>query len=258
MTRWVRFEYAGEIGFGIWGDDDLIIGHKGDMFLAPRETDESIPLGAVKLLTPTEPSKMVALWNNFWALAEKLGTEHPSHPLYFLKAPNSFLGHGEKICRPISYTGKIVYEGELGIVIGKTARNIGEAEADEHIFGYTCINDVTAIDLLKTDPSFDQWTRAKGFDGFGVFGPCVATGLNPDDLVIKTVLNGTERQNYRASDMIIAPHKIVSLISQNFTLELGDVICCGTSLGVGSMKEPTNIVEVTIDGIGTLTNTFEN
>ena len=90
MTRWVRFEYAGEIGFGIWGDDDLIIGHKGDMFLAPRETDESIPLGAVKLLTPTEPSKMVALWNNFWALAEKLGTEHPSHPLYFLKAESIF------------------------------------------------------------------------------------------------------------------------------------------------------------------------
>ncbi len=258
MTLWVRYEHAGETGFGILRDDATIAVHSGDMFAGASPSGASLTLSDVKLLTPTQPSKMLALWNNFKALAEKLGTEHPAHPLYFLKAPNSFLATAEIIRRPAGYDGKVVYEGELGIVIGKRAKGISEAAADDHIFGYTCINDVTAVDLLKADPSFEQWTRAKSFDGFGVFGPCVATGLDPDRLVIRTVLNGAERQNYPASDMILPPRRIVSLLSRDMTLEPGDVICCGTSVGVGSMKEPTNIVEINIDGIGELINDYEN
>lgn len=258
MTHWVRYDHAGRTGFGILNDDATIQPHSGDMFAGPQPSGDAIPLSDVTLLTPTEPTKMLALWNNFKALSEKLGTEHPEHPLYFIKAASSYLATGAVINRPAGYDGKVIYEGELGIVIGKRARNISEAEADDHIFGYTCINDVTAADLLKADPSFEQWTRAKSFDGFGVFGPCVATGLDPDQLVIRTVLNGTERQNYPASDMILGPRRIVALLSRDLTLEPGDVICCGTSLGVGSMKEPENTVEVAIDGIGQLINVFEN
>ena len=258
MTRWVRYDHAGATGFGILGDDATITPFTGDMFADPAPAGTAFALSDATLLTPTTPSKMLALWNNFKALSAKLGTEHPPHPLYFIKAPNSYLATGEVIRRPAGYDGKVVYEGELGIVVGKRARGISEAEAEAHIFGYTCINDITAADLLKADPSFDQWTRAKSFDGFGVFGPCVVTGLDPAQLIIRTVLNGAERQNYPASDMILNPRQVVSMLSHDLTLEPGDVICCGTSLGVGSMKEPINTVEINIDGIGSLTNVYEN
>ena len=132
-----------------------------------------------------------------------------------------------------------------------------EAEAADAIFGYTCINDVTAADLINKNPTFAQWVRAKSFDTFGVFGPVVATGLDPMTLTIKTMLNGEERQNYPVSDMYFPPVTLVALISRDMTLEPGDVIACGTSVGVGVMKEPKNVVEVIIDGIGTLSNRFD-
>ena len=257
MPLWVRFSHAGQTGFGTL-DGEAITVHAGDMFAAPMATGHTIPLAEAKLLTPSVPSKMFALWNNFHALATKLELATPSTPLYLLKANNSFLGTGETINRPRSYAGPVVYEGELGIVIGKTCKDVAEENADDAIFGYTCINDVTAAKILKEDPSFDQWSRAKSFDGFGVFGPAIATGLKPEVLSVRTVLNGMERQSYPIADMIFPPRRLVSLISRDMTLVPGDVICCGTSVGVGSMKEPRNIVEVTIEGIGTLRNEFVN
>jgi 2-keto-4-pentenoate hydratase/2-oxohepta-3-ene-1,7-dioic acid hydratase in catechol pathway len=200
---------------------------------------------------------MIALWNNFRALAAKLNVPEPPEPLYLLKAGNSFLGPNQKIRRPKAYAGKVVYEGELGIVIGKIAANVSEADAAKHIFGYTCINDVTAAEIIQKDKTFPQWVRAKSFDTFGVFGPVIATGLRPETLTVKTVLNGEERQNYPISDMVFQPARLVSMISNDMTLNPGDVICCGTSLGVGTMKDPKNEVSVTIDGIGTLSNVFE-
>ncbi len=256
MARWMRFAQGGRTGFGTLEDGNIAV-HKGDMFAGPVATSETLALEVATVLTPCVPGKMVALWNNFHALAAKLKLSPPEEPLYFLKANTSFLAAGQSIRRPASYDGKVIYEGELGIVIGKTCRGVPEAAAAEHIFGYTCINDVTAVDLLNKDPSFAQWTRAKGFDTFGVFGPVIATGLDPAALTIRTVLNGEERQNYPVSDMIFPPARLVSRISQDLTLEPGDVIACGTSLGVGSMKEVSNTVEVTIEGIGTLSNMFE-
>ena len=142
-------------------------------------------------------------------------------------------------------------------MIGCECRAVSDADAANHIFGYTCINDVTAVELIGKDATFAQWTRAKSFDTFGVFGPVVATGLDPSTLSIRTLLNDQERQNYPVSDMILAPVKIVSMISQDMTLHAGDVICCGTSVGVGSMK-PGSTIAVTIDGIGTLGNRYES
>jgi 2-keto-4-pentenoate hydratase/2-oxohepta-3-ene-1,7-dioic acid hydratase in catechol pathway len=255
MALWVRFSHGGAEAFGTLDGDTVSI-HEGDMFAAPRATGKTVALSAVTLLTPTQPSKMVALWNNYHALAAKLNNPVPPEPLYFLKGNNSFLAHGGVIRSPRAYGGKVVYEGELGIVIGKTCNAVSEADAASHIFGYTCINDVTASELISRDPTFAQWTRAKSFDTFGVFGPAVATGLDPSKLSVRLVLNDQERQNYSMSDMICPPHKIVSLISQDMTLFPGDVICCGTSVGVGSMKAGST-VSVTIDGIGTLTNRFE-
>src|SRR3546814_538653 len=172
MTRWIRFETVGKPGFGTL-DGDTIAVHEGDMFAGAKPTSETLALSAVKVLTPTVPGKMLALWNNFHALAAKLNVAEPPEPLYLLKASNSFLAAGETIRRPKSYDGPIVYEGELGIVIGKPCKAVSEDKADDFIFGYTCINDVTAAALINKDPTFAQWVRAKSFDTFGVFGPVV-------------------------------------------------------------------------------------
>lgn len=256
MARWIRFEHDRRTGFGTLEDGTISV-HEGNPFEQPAATGRSVPLEAVKVLTPSEPGKMVALWNNFHALAEKFELEVPAEPLYFLKAPNSYLATSATIRRPASYGGRVVFEGELGIVIGRRCSCVSEQDAPACIFGYTCINDVTAIDLINKDPSFPQWVRAKSFDTFGVFGPVVATGLDPAELAVRTVLNGEERQNYPISDMIHPPARLVSMISHDMTLEPGDVIACGTSLGAGSMKQPRNSIEVSIEGIGTLSNVFE-
>ncbi|HIE20550.1 MAG TPA: DUF2437 domain-containing protein, partial [Rhodospirillales bacterium] len=141
MTLWARYDHQGNTGFGTVEADTISV-HEGDMFATPNATGVSLALGDVKLLAPCEPSKMVALWNNFHALAAKMDMPEPDEPLYFLKASNSFLGPDELIQRPKSYDGKVVYEGELGIVIGKQCKNVSEADAEGFIFGYTCINDV--------------------------------------------------------------------------------------------------------------------
>ncbi len=255
MAHWIRFEHQGQTGFGEIENDNIKV-HSGDMFGAAKPTGATVALAAVKVLTPTQPSKMVALWNNFHELAAKLGNPEPPEPLYFLKGNNSFLAHGETIRVPAAYSGKVVYEGELGIVIGKRCTAVAEADVAGYIFGYTCINDVTAAEILYRDATFPQWARAKSFDTFGVFGPVIATGLDPAGLVIKTILNDQERQNYPVADMIFSPARLVSLISQDMTLEPGDVIACGTSVGVGSMK-PGSSVSIVIDGIGTLSNRYE-
>jgi 2-keto-4-pentenoate hydratase/2-oxohepta-3-ene-1,7-dioic acid hydratase in catechol pathway len=253
--RWLRYEHDGTISFGSL-DGDTITRYEGEMFAGPTATGETVSLGAVRLLPPTEPTKMIGLWNNFAALGAKLDLNTPEEPLYFIKGSNSFAASGEPIRKPPSYDGRVVFEAELGIVIGKRCTGVSEAEADDSIFGYTCVNDVTAFDVLNKDRSFAQWTRAKSFDTFGVFGPVVATGIDPETLTIRAVLDGEERQNYPAADMIFKPARLVSLISHDMTLMPGDVIACGTSIGSGKMK-PGSTIEVSIEGIGTLSNRFE-
>jgi 2-keto-4-pentenoate hydratase/2-oxohepta-3-ene-1,7-dioic acid hydratase in catechol pathway len=226
------------------------------MFSDARPTGQTLDLDDVELLAPTEPTKIVALWNNFHALAAKLKSPEPAEPLYLLKAPTSVTAPGAIVRRPSAYEGKTTYEGELGIVIGKTCTAVAPDQADAFIFGYTCTNDITAADLLNRDPTFAQWARAKGLDGYGPFGPVVASGLDPASLVVRTILNGVERQNYPIADMIFSAQELVSKISHDMTLLPGDLICCGTSIGVGVMKEAINTVTVAIDGIGELTNEF--
>ena len=252
-NRWVRYVHAGETGFGTLEGEAIQV-CAGDMFGAAEPTGAVLKLADVRLLMPMQPTKVIALWNNFHALAEKLKLADPQEPLYLLKAPNSFLEPGGVIRKP-RCEGKVVFEGELGIVIGRTASGVSEEDALSHVFGYTCANDVTVADILNRDASFAQWVRAKGFDTFCPMGPVVATGLDPATLVVTTVLNGEERQNYPISDMRFSVQQLVSLISQDMTLNPGDVILCGTSVGVGSMK-PGSQVEIGIEGIGKLSNRF--
>jgi ketopantoate reductase/2-keto-4-pentenoate hydratase/2-oxohepta-3-ene-1,7-dioic acid hydratase in catechol pathway len=255
MTHWIRYEKGGKRGFGTLEGETISV-HEGDMFAGAKPSGEKLKLADVTVQTPCDPSKMIGLWNNFHQLAAKNSFQHPDEPLYFLKAPNSFHPHGQPIVRPKTYSGRILYEGELGVVIGKRCFNISEAEAKDVIFGYTCVNDVTAVDLMKKFPTFDQWTRVKSFDTFGVFGPTIVTGVDPDKLVIRTVLNGKEVQNYPVADMFFPPHKLVAAVSKDMTLEPGDVIACGTSLGAGVMDKAENTIEIVIDGVGRLVNQF--
>ena len=255
MALWVRFADGPREGFGTLSDDTIDV-YEGNMFATPVATGEKLPRARVRLLMPCTPTKMICLWNNFHALAAKLGVAEPAEPLYLLKAPSAFMGPGEAIRRPPAYDGKIVYEGELGIVIAKRCANASPEDARTAIFGYTCINDVTAADIISKDPTFAQWARAKSFDTFGIFGPAIATDIDPASLVVRTILNGAERQNYPISDMIFPAADLVSALSKDMTLMPGDVIACGTSVGVGAMKEAANTIEVAIAGIGTLSNTF--
>jgi 2-keto-4-pentenoate hydratase/2-oxohepta-3-ene-1,7-dioic acid hydratase in catechol pathway len=156
---------------------------------------------------------------------------------------------------PSAYDGRVAFEGELAVVIGRQARSVSMADAPAHILGYTCTNDVTAMELIGRDPSFAQWARAKSMDGFGAFGPVIETNFDPATATLRTLVGGRERQNYPLSDMFFNPAELVSRLSTDMTLEPGDVILCGTSLGVLPMKPGTR-VEVVIDGIGTLANTY--
>jgi 2-dehydropantoate 2-reductase len=256
MAKWIRFDRKGSVGFGTLEGDTIAV-HSGEMFAGAKATHEKVKLLEVRVLTPSEHSKMVGLWNNFHQLAAKNDFPTPTDPLYFLKAPNAFHPHASPIARPPTYAGRIVYEGELGVVIGKKCFNVSEAEAPDYIFGYTCVNDVTAADLLKKFPTFDQWARAKSFDTFGVFGPVIATGVDPLKLSVRAVLNGKEVQNYPVADMFFPPAKLVAAVSKDMTLMPGDIIACGTSLGAGVMRAAKNTIDIVIDGVGTLSNTFE-
>ena len=255
MAQWLRFQHQGKSGLGLVQGEQIIV-YSGDLFQDPKPTGETLKLADVTIDIPCTPSKMVAMVDNFHALVTKLEHAVPAEPLYFLKGNNSFLAANQIIRTPKSYSGKVVYEGELGIVIGKPIHEGDEAQAAKAIFGYTCINDVTAIEILNRDPGYAQWTRSKSFNTFGVFGPYIATDVDPSKLTIKTILNDQERQNYPIADMIFAPAKLVSLISQDVPLEPGDIIACGTSVGVGSMKPGSN-VSIIIDGVGRLDNRFE-
>ena len=254
-ARWIRYEHAGTRAFGTL-DGETIARYDGDMFGEPVATGETVALREVKVLTPTDAGKFIGLWNNFGALNRKLELAVPAMPLYFIKASSSYAATGDVIRKPKFYDGRVVFEAELGIVIARRCTGADETEARAAIFGYTCVNDVTASDVFDTDTSFEQWTRAKSYDTFGVFGPVIATGLDPDAVTIRAVLDGEERQAYPASDMLMKPARLVSMISRDMTLMPGDVIACGTSVGAGKMK-PGSRIEVVIDGIGTLANRYE-
>lgn len=254
MTLWVRFRRAGAEGFGALEDTTVAV-HAGDLFGTPTATGERLPLSEVELLAPVRPGAFIGLWNNFRAAAEKQGNAIPEFPLYFLKNPRCVVGPDQPIRPPADYAGKVLYEGELGIVIGRRVTDADDAAAEAAIFGYTCVNDVTALDLLTADASFPQWARAKGCDSFGPLGPAIATGFDWAAARVAVALNGRVRQDYPLADMILAPARIVALISREMTLHPGDVIACGTSLGALPMR-PGMVVEVTIPGIGTLRNPY--
>lgn len=183
------------------------------------------------------------------------GTQRPPFPLYFVKLPGSLSSHLAPVRRPDGFTGKVKFEAELGIIIGRECFQPATDAIDEYIFGYTCVNDITAPEPLFEDPAFGQWCRAKSFPSFGPLGPWIATGVAPEALRVQAWLDGELKQDYPVSDMIFSPREIVRHIASEIPLHPGDVIACGTSVGATVMKDGQTI-EVAIEGVGRLRNRF--
>ena len=224
----------------------------GDPFTDLRAMGPARSLDEVTWLPPCRPTKIVCVGRNYKAHAEELGHALPKEPLLFLKPPSALLPHEGAIRLPEA-SARVDFEGELGIVVGRAARDVEEARALDFVLGYVCLNDVTARDLQQRDV---QFTRAKGFDTFCPVGPCVATGLDPARLTVETFVNGERRQSAPISDMIFPPARLLSHVSRVMTLEPGDLIATGTPAGVGPLTAGDEVV-VAIEGIGRLRNRVE-
>lgn len=210
-----------------------------------------LPLAEAKLLAPVTPSKIVCVGRNYREHAKELGNEVPVELLIFLKPPSSVIGPGAEIRRP-QVSKRVDHEGELGVVIGKECRGLGEqSDVRPYIRGYTCVNDVTARDLQNLD---GQWTRAKGFDTFCPVGPVVTDEPDPwAGVEVETRVNGQVRQHGNTRDFIFSLDHILRYISRVMTLYPGDLIATGTPAGVGPLQAGDR-VEVSVAGVGTLAN----
>jgi len=214
----------------------------------------AIPLSEARLLAPVVPSKIIGVGRNYSDHAKELGNEAPSELLIFLKPSSTIIAPGEAIVKP-RVSQRVDYEGELGVVMGRKCRNVRDDEdVKAYIRGYTCVNDVTARDLQKSDA---QWTRAKGFDTFCPVGPLLSDEIDPANVTVETRVNGEPRQRGTTKDFIFSLDAIIRFISRVMTLQPGDLITTGTPAGVGPLSAG-DMVEVTIPGIGTLRNPVQD
>ena len=220
-----------------------------DLMESITPTEEVLSFSDVKFLSPTRPSKIVAVGLNYKAHAEEMGKPLPEEPLLFMKPSTAVIANKMRIFLP-EMSERVDYEGELAVVIGRKCRKVTPEEAPDYILGYSCFNDVTARDLQQKD---GQYTRAKSFDTFAPYGPWISTSVDPLDLKITTRVNGEVRQEGKTSDMIFSPFELVSFISRIMTLLPGDVVVTGTPPGVGALNDGDR-VEIEIEGIGTLIN----
>lgn len=243
--RIVRFEIDGKIHQGLLeGERIRVLDGAAGIGLCK--------LAEVKLLAPVTPSKVLAVGLNYRDHAEEMSLPIPEDPILFMKPPSSVVGPEAAIVTP-PQSARVDYEAELAVVIGKSASKVSRDDAVDHIWGYTCLNDVTARDLQSKD---GQWTRAKGFDTFCPIGPWIETEVDPRDLSVELYLNSELKQRSSTSNLIFDVYELVSFASHIMTLNPGDVIATGTPSGIGPMA-PGDRVEVRIGGIGSLFNSVK-
>lgn len=260
--KYCRFQFNGQSQYGlvepVAGRDAIVRilltppeEADGDMESLRTRKIEAIPLEEAALLPPVRPSKIVCVGRNYRDHAAELGHDVPTEPLIFLKATSALLAPGGTVRRP-KISGRVDYEGELGVVIGKTCHQPPpDSDIRQYILGYTCVNDVTARDLQNKD---NQWSRAKGFDTFCPVGPLVADEIDPwAGVGVETRVNGQVRQQGNTRDFIFALDTVIRYIAQAMTLFPGDLIPSGTPSGVGPLVAG-DVVEVSVEGIGTLRN----
>ncbi len=245
-ARYLRFEFDGSVSSGLLAGDQVAF-IDGDIFSEHTVTDRRVALSDVTFLAPTEASKVIAVGRNF---ESHLGDRaRPTEPQLFAMYPSSLVGHEADILMPQD-AHNLHYEGELVLVIGRPCSDVTEAQALECVFGVTGGNDVSERDWQDSDL---QWLRAKASDTFAPAGPFIATGLDPDDLLIQTRVNGETRQSERSSDLIYDVSALVSYISRYFSLNPGDLIFTGTPQTTRAMSQG-DVIEVEIEGVGVLRN----
>lgn len=258
MTKYIRFslnrdlppttpDSSPEVRYGVLDNDTV----REVPAWGAAPAGPSHPFAKVRLLPPCAPTKIVCVGRNYVDHAKELGHDVPTEPLIFLKPPSALIAHGDAIVYP-KISERVDHEGELGVVIGRRARHVSAADAPGCIFGFTCVNDVTARDLQFKD---GQWTRGKGFDTFCAVGPWIVP-FAEFDLAgggLRAVLDGQIKQQAPFRDMLFSVARVVEFATQVMTLEPGDLIATGTPAGVGPML-PGATIRVEIDGIGVLEN----
>jgi 2-keto-4-pentenoate hydratase/2-oxohepta-3-ene-1,7-dioic acid hydratase in catechol pathway len=259
-TRYVRFEHAGGVAYGLW-DDDVVHELAGDIFNGAALCGREHPAGEVKLLVPCEPSKVLAVGLNYATHREHVERSEgvilnaagrpvpPDYPGVFAKFPTSLIADGEDIVLPPDATN-VHFEGELALVIGRTAKHVAVEEASDYVFGVTVGNDLVDREWLLEDL---QWFRAKGSDGFGPLGPAIVTNVDYGDLGLRTRVNGEPRQDAHTSELVFSPDELLSYCSRYVTLLPGDVIFTGTP-GETQAVGAGDVIEVEIEGVGVLRN----
>jgi 2-keto-4-pentenoate hydratase/2-oxohepta-3-ene-1,7-dioic acid hydratase in catechol pathway len=245
-----RVQVGGEAAWAIV-DGESVYRLEGSPWESPQRGAAIGPLSGAKLLAPCEPTKVVCIGLNYRAHAAESGQQVPPEPLMFLKPPTSVIGPGEDVVwAPDSK--HIDYEAELAVVFKRTAKSVPAGAYKDYVLGYTCANDVSARDFQRGD---GQWARAKGSDTFCPLGPWIETDLDPSDLRISGKLNGETKQDSRTSDLVFDIDFLISHLTKYFTMFPGDVLITGTPAGIGPMN-PGDSYEVTIEGIGSLSNTM--
>jgi len=245
----VRFRHNDNISFGEIREE-RITGIDGSPFINYKKTGKYYSLDEVKLLPPVVPSKIVCIGMNYSEHIAEIGAEPPEEPFFFLKPPSSLIGHGDAIILPQG-SERVDYEGELAVIIKDKMKNVVEDKALDYVLGYSCFNDVTERFLLMKD--IKKLTMAKGFDTFSAFGPCITRGLDPNNLDIKTYLNGSLMQHDNTKNCVFSVQYILYYVSQCMTLYPGDVVITGTPKGVASMR-PGDVIEIEVEGVGMLRN----
>jgi 2-keto-4-pentenoate hydratase/2-oxohepta-3-ene-1,7-dioic acid hydratase in catechol pathway len=243
-----RFEWRNKTGYGIV-EGDIILPLKGEPYSGVEETGERLAREDVKLLSPTVPSKIVAVGLNYQEHIDETGMQKPDAPVLFIKPSTSVIGPGQPIVYPRG-AARVDYEAELAVVIGKRCKNVAVKQARESVLGFTCLNDVTERFMQGMD---GQWTRAKSFDTFCPIGPWIVTDIEPKGLKVESWLNGEVKQSATTDMLIFKVDELVSFISGVMTLLPGDVIATGTPSGIGPMN-PGDAIEVRIEKIGSLIN----
>ncbi len=249
VTKYVRYEAGGAVAYGIL-DGDTINELDGNFFSSPKPTGKTVALSDVKLLAPTEPSKVIGIGLNYKSHS---GTEERApYPGIFAKFPTCIVAHEDPIVRPEG-ADDLHYEGEMVVIIGKETKNVSVEDAPGYIFGVTCGNDVSERSWQSNDL---QWFRGKLSDTFGPMGPVLVTGLDYTDLLLETRVNGKTVQSQRTTDLLFSVAECVSYISQFVTLLPGDVIFSGTPGTTAAMADG-DVIEIEIEGVGILRNTLK-
>jgi 2-keto-4-pentenoate hydratase/2-oxohepta-3-ene-1,7-dioic acid hydratase in catechol pathway len=247
--RLIRYTIGNDAPRYGWVYEDHVGPIEGEPFGEFRRLEAEIPLHMVRLLAPFRPGKIICVGRNYAEHAREQNVEVPEIPMLFMKPPSAIISPGDTIILP-PQSKQVEHEGELGVVIGRAGRWIPAEQALSHVMGYTAANDVTARDLQRRD---GQWTRGKGFDTFLPLGPWIETELDPSDVLVQTRVNGEMRQMASTREMMFPVEQLIAFISSVMTLEPGDLILTGTPAGIGALQ-PGDVVEVTVEGIGSLSN----